>query len=101
MTFEGKVSINFVPLKNTNFLQFNSAGLQINQVDVWVDDTRLETTIKVERFKPIVNLQVNGEEELKANVTYVMKIQYSGKIQHRSVGALYYNDYMDEKNMQR
>lgn len=101
MTFEGRVAITFIATERLKSLQFNSAGLQINQVDVWLNEGRLMTSIKVERWKPIVNLQMNEDEVLEANQTYVMKIQYTGKIQHRSVGALYYNNYVDERNVQR
>lgn len=101
MTFEGRISITFVPFENIKTIQLHSAGLLIDQVDVWIDDSRLKTTIKVERFKPILNVQVNGGDAFETNSSYVMKIIYTGKIQHRSAGALYYNNYLDEKNVQR
>lgn len=87
--------------EDLRLIQLNSAGLQINQVDLWLDEKRLKTTVKVERFKPILNLQLNDDDWIETNKTYVIKIQYTGKIQHRSVGGLYYNDYVDERNFQR
>lgn len=87
--------------EDLRLIQLNSAGLQINQVDLWLDEKRLKTTVKVERFKPILNLQLNDDDWIETNKTYVIKIQYTGRIQHRSVGALYYNDYVDERNFQR
>lgn len=99
MSFEGRVAITFISLEDIQVIQLNSAGLQINQVDLWLGDKRLKTTIKVERFKPVLNIHL--KETLEKNATYTLKVQYSGKIQTPSVGAMYYNNYVDEKNIQR
>jgi hypothetical protein len=100
LSFEGRVSITFTPSEDLRLIQLNSAGLQINQVDLWLDNVRLKTSVKVERSKPILNLQLNEDIRVEVNKTYIIKIQYTGKIQHRSIGALYYNDYVDERNIQ-
>ncbi|KAI6212951.1 hypothetical protein M3Y94_00090600 [Aphelenchoides besseyi] len=100
MSFEGKINITFRPLTSTQQIKLNSAGLLISQADFWRGNDRLTTRFSVERQKPVAVVDI-VEETLEANVTYVLRFHFSGKINQFDVRGLFANNYVDEKGKQR
>ncbi|KAI6185552.1 hypothetical protein M3Y98_00036400 [Aphelenchoides besseyi] len=100
MSFEGKINITFRLLNSTQQIKLNSAGLLINQADFWRGNDRLTTRFSVERQKPVAVVNIL-EETLEANVTHVLRLHFSGKINQFEVRGLFANNYVDEKGKQR